>query len=108
MRSLRGSFPYSAFIGIFCFLILSGCLSPITLTRAVIAYDDAITESQSKQLLVNIARAQHHQPIHFTVLPGSPWVGGRDNMVGQGGLDHARHRTLSVPARPAVAMDREP
>jgi len=46
--------------------LLSGCLSPITLTRAVIAYDDAITESQSKQLLVNIARAQHHQPIHFT------------------------------------------
>ena len=46
--------------------MLSGCLSPVTLTRAVIAYDDAITESQSKQLLVNIARAQHHQPIHFT------------------------------------------
>jgi len=45
---------------------LSGCLSPVTLTRAVIAYDDAITESQSKQLLLNIARAQHHQPIHFT------------------------------------------
>lgn len=51
---------------VFCLLLLSGCLSPITLTRAVIAYDDAITESQSKQLLVNIARAQHHQPIHFT------------------------------------------
>ena len=47
-------------------LLLSGCLSPITLTRAVIAYDDAITESQSKQLLVNIARAQYHEPIHFT------------------------------------------
>ncbi|MGQ0554518.1 MAG: hypothetical protein ACT4PN_01045 [Nitrospiraceae bacterium] len=49
-----------------CLLALSGCLSPVTLTRAVIAYDEAITESQSKQLLVNIARAQHHQPIHFT------------------------------------------
>ena len=46
--------------------LLSGCLSPVTLTRAVIAYDEAITESQSKQLLMNIARAQHHQPIHFT------------------------------------------
>lgn len=46
--------------------MLSGCLSPVTLTQAVIVYDDAITESQSKQLLVNIARAQHHQPIHFT------------------------------------------
>lgn len=46
--------------------VLSGCLSPISLNKAVIAYDDAITEVQSKQLLVNIARAQHHQPIHFT------------------------------------------
>jgi hypothetical protein len=36
------------------------------LTRAVIAYDDAITDSHSKQLLINIARAQHHEPIHFT------------------------------------------
>ena len=48
-----------------CLLILS-VPPPVTLTRAVIAYDEAITESQSKQLLVNIARAQHHQPIHFT------------------------------------------
>jgi hypothetical protein len=54
------------FIAVSCSIMLSGCLSPVTLTRAVIAYDDAITESQSKQLLVNIARAQHHQPIHFT------------------------------------------
>ncbi len=54
------------FLTLFSLLFLSGCLSPITLTRAVIAYDDAITESQSKQLLVNIARSQHHQPIHFT------------------------------------------
>lgn len=55
----------SVFLALFS-LLLPGCLSPVTLTRAVIAYDDAITESQSKQLLVNIARAQHHQPIHFT------------------------------------------
>jgi hypothetical protein len=49
-----------------CVTMQAGCLSPVTLTRAVIAYDDAIIEAQSKQLLVNIARAQHHQPIHFT------------------------------------------
>lgn len=44
----------------------------------------------------------------FMALPGFLWVGGEPNMVGQGGTDHARHRTLSIPARPAVAMDREP
>jgi hypothetical protein len=49
-----------------CGLALSGCLSPPTLNRAVIAYDEAITDALSKQLLINIARAHHHQPIHFT------------------------------------------
>ena len=66
MIHLRLSFQCAALLGVFSLLLLSGCLSPITLTRAVIAYDDAITESHSKQLLINIARAQHHQPIHFT------------------------------------------
>ncbi|WP_090906592.1 hypothetical protein [Nitrosospira sp. Nsp13] len=45
---------------------LSGCVSPIALNRAVGAYDEAITSAASKQLLTNIARAHHHQPIHFT------------------------------------------
>ncbi|MDV6345493.1 hypothetical protein [Nitrosomonas sp. Is37] len=45
---------------------LSSCLSPITLNRAVMAYDEAIVNADAKQLLVNIARARHHQPLHFT------------------------------------------
>ena len=52
--------------GIFCCLAVTGCLSPITLNRAVTSYDQAITEAISKQLLINIARAHQHQPIHFT------------------------------------------
>jgi len=51
---------------LFCALALPGCLSPITLNRAVVAYDEAITDAIAKQLLVNIARAERHQPIHFT------------------------------------------
>lgn len=47
-------------------MVLSGCVSPLALNRAVSAYDDAITSAASKQLLMNIARAHHHQPIHFT------------------------------------------
>ncbi|MDF0643406.1 MAG: hypothetical protein P0111_05215 [Nitrospira sp.] len=47
-------------------LTVSGCLSPIALNRAVVAYDEAVTDTVSKQLLINIARAHHHQPIHFT------------------------------------------
>lgn len=47
-------------------LTLSGCLSPVTLNRSVVAYDQAITDAISKQLLLNIVRAERHQPIHFT------------------------------------------
>ena len=52
--------------GVLCSLAVTGCLSPITLTRAVTAYDEAVTEALSKELLINIARAHQHQPIHFT------------------------------------------
>lgn len=45
---------------------LQGCLSPLALDRAVIAYDKAATDALSKQLLLNIARAHQHQPLHFT------------------------------------------
>lgn len=45
---------------------LPGCFSPIALDRAAIAYDKATTDILSKQLLLNIARAHQHQPIHFT------------------------------------------
>jgi hypothetical protein len=49
-----------------CSLVIGGCLSAITLDRAILAYDDAVTDAVAKQLLMNIARAQHHEPIHFT------------------------------------------
>lgn len=55
-----------AMAGIFCGVAVTGCLSPITLNRAVTAYDEAVTDAISKQLLINIARAHQHQPIHFT------------------------------------------
>lgn len=41
-------------------------MSPVTLDRAVIAYDQTTSALLSKQLHINIARARHHQPIHFT------------------------------------------
>ena len=52
--------------GVLCSLAVSGCLSPITLNRAVTTYDQAITDAISKQLLINIARAHQNQPNHLT------------------------------------------
>ncbi len=56
----------ASLFGIVGALSSAGCLSPPTLNRAVLAYDEAITDAISKQLLINIARAHHHEPIHFT------------------------------------------
>ena len=46
---------------------LQGCASPLALIHAVMAYDQTMTEIQSKQLLLSIARAHRRQPLHFTV-----------------------------------------
>lgn len=63
----RSTFPARFILaGVFYGLTVTGCLSPFTLNRAMTAYDEAVTEAISKQLLVNIARAHQHQPIHFT------------------------------------------
>ena len=66
MRQRSTSFVQFTLAGAFCSLAVTGCLSPITLNRAVTTYDQAVTDAVSKQLLINIARAHQHQPIHFT------------------------------------------
>jgi hypothetical protein len=45
-----------------------GCASTIALDRAVVAYDTTTAASVAKQLLLNIARARHNQPMHFTAI----------------------------------------
>ena len=45
---------------------LSGCLSPLALDNMSLAYNEATANDVSKQLLLNIARAQHNEPIHFS------------------------------------------
>jgi hypothetical protein len=47
---------------------VSSCVSAIALDQAVVAYDRTVVELVSKQLLLNIARARHDQPIHFTAI----------------------------------------
>lgn len=47
---------------------LSGCLSPIAMHRAVIEYDRTVSYVEADLLLLNIARARHHRPVHFTAV----------------------------------------
>lgn len=45
-----------------------GCMAPPALDVSVMSYDAVTTNLLSQQLLLNIARARHHQPIHFTAV----------------------------------------
>jgi hypothetical protein len=45
---------------------LSGCLSPLALDNMSLDYNEATANDISKQLLLNIARAQHNEPIYFS------------------------------------------
>ena len=47
---------------------LVGCLSPIAMHRAVIEYDRTVSYVEADLLLLNIARARHHRPVHFTAV----------------------------------------
>ena len=49
-------------------MFMSGCASRTALHHAVVGYDMTTAESVSRQLLLNIARARHNQPMHFTAI----------------------------------------
>ena len=49
-------------------LMLTGCLSPIALHRAVLEYDRTVSQVEAELLLLNLARARHHRPVHFTAV----------------------------------------
>ena len=64
-------FPFTRLLFNWLLLVMlggnvGGCVSAIALDRALIAYDKTATELEAKQLLLNIARARHNQPLHFT------------------------------------------
>ena len=61
----------STILGIFGPVLLigiSGCLSPIAMHRAVIEYDRTVSDVEADLLLLNIARARYHRPVHFTAV----------------------------------------
>ena len=47
---------------------VGGCAKSVPLERGVLAYDRATAAMLSKELLLNIARARHNLPVHFTAL----------------------------------------
>lgn len=62
MRSRR--WPVAILIA----LSFTGCSSAARLETTVLEYDHAVAEVLSKELLLNIARARHSLPVHFTAV----------------------------------------
>lgn len=50
-----------------CIFMSGGCLSPIALNHAMVAYDRHVVRAEKELLLLNIARVEDHQPPHFTL-----------------------------------------
>ncbi len=59
---LRLSFSLLIGIGV------AGCVSPVAMHRAVIEYDRTVSYVEADLLLLNIARARYHRPVHFTAV----------------------------------------
>ena len=76
----------------------SGCASTLALDRMVLAYDQSTTDSVSKQLLLNIARARHNQPIHFTSVSNITATYRFAVNAGVGGAVTGDRGNLLVPA----------
>jgi hypothetical protein len=49
-----------------CLMGTSGCVSPVAMHQAVLAYDRSVERVTSEELLLNIVRARFYQPVHFT------------------------------------------
>ena len=62
------SFCLNVLLGGIFFSLLPGCLSPIAMHRAVIEYDRTVHQVEAELLLLNIARARHYRPVHFTAV----------------------------------------
>jgi len=58
----------NSLLGSLILIILTGCLSPIVMHRAVIEYDRTVSYVEADLLLLNIARARYHRPVHFTAV----------------------------------------
>ena len=71
-RAGVGRVRMSTRLSILCVMVvaslLSGCLSPIAMHRAVLEYDRTVSTVEAELLLLNIARARHHRPVHFTAV----------------------------------------
>ncbi|MGH7250294.1 MAG: hypothetical protein ACREIK_00390 [Nitrospiraceae bacterium] len=87
-----------ALAGLLLFGSLTGCLSPIAMHRAVVEYDRTGSQIDAELLLLNIARARHYRPVHFTTV--SSVAATFDFRVNSGIIGRIGSTPLNADARP--------
>ncbi|MFQ5847229.1 MAG: hypothetical protein ACE5IQ_06070 [Candidatus Methylomirabilales bacterium] len=92
-------------------LALAGCVGPVALHEAVLGYDETISRLESELLLLNIARAHHNLPDHFTVTSAIAAtfdyranVGFVGNFVNAGGDSYSFTLGASVAENPTLSI----
>jgi len=85
--------PLSLVFPVLCLatiLSASGCLSPLATHRAVLEYDRTVSYAEADLLLLNIARARYHRPLHFTAVASvAATFDFRTDAGIRGGIGHA-------------------
>lgn len=85
---MRSSLKVTSLLFVF-YLCVSGCLSPLATHRAVLEYDQTVSYVEADLLLLNIARARYHRPVHFTAVSSvAATFDFRTNAGIRGGIRH--------------------
>jgi hypothetical protein len=50
--------------------LAAGCATHALLHNVVLDYDETVSRAQAEMLLMNVARARHQRPVHFTTVSG--------------------------------------
>ena len=61
---------FAGWIIVIIFLIYaqSGCVSPLAINRAVLAYDQSVIKAENELLLINLLRMRDEEPPHSTIM----------------------------------------
>lgn len=61
---------FAGWVIVITFLIYaqSGCVSPLAINRAVLAYDQSVTKAENELLIINLLRMRDEEPPHFTIM----------------------------------------
>ena len=98
----RGTAALAALVAL---LGLGGCASMLSLDRAVLTYNRGTADSVSRQLLLNIARARHNEPMNFTAISSITATYKFGVNAGVGGATTGERGGLLVPLFGASAEE---